>query len=286
MNVKFKALVASVALVASATANAAVKVDNATAELFFNAWDATTGKGYTFDLDWTKTLNDFIGADLGFTATNNATLDGRKLSLAMIGDDGVIYDSALTGLVGAGMDLSKAEWYLAAADNTGRRRLLITEGNAGSDFAQSTNNNGISGITTNIQTFVGLNKGLGTPEGAASNDVDEAVYSALENGGAYAGNVGATFAGKIADTTTTFGDSSYMYYFAGDNSNPASSSKSIIQNQFFAEDGRVIVASTYLSDSGEWRLRIAAVDEIPEPQTYGMMLAGLALMGAVARRRS
>lgn len=285
MNVKFKALVASVALVASATANAAVSSSNTNSEFFFNAWDTTTGKGYTFDLDWTKVLNDFIGADLLVNDANNAQLAGRTVPLAMIGAAGVIYDSALTGLDGAGMDLSKAEWYLAAADNSGRRRVLITEGDAGTGFAGAVSNVNIQNVSTALPAFLGQNKGLGTAAGAGDIAIDEAVYSAIENGSAYAGDLNSNIGGFIGDVTTTFGDSSYLYYFATDKS-PAGASASSIQKQLLAEDGREIVVSTYQSSAGEWRLRIAAVDEIPEPQTYGMMLAGLALMGAVARRRS
>lgn len=39
-----------------------------------------------------------------------------------------------------------------------------------------------------------------------------------------------------------------------------------------------------LSDEG-WGIKSAMVTAVPEPETYAMMLAGLGLMGAIARRR-
>jgi hypothetical protein len=35
----------------------------------------------------------------------------------------------------------------------------------------------------------------------------------------------------------------------------------------------------------EWSTRVAVTSAIPEPETYAMLLAGLGLMGFVARRR-
>ena len=57
------------------------------------------------------------------------------------------------------------------------------------------------------------------------------------------------------------------------------------KQQLLAFDGRDIVAKTYLQD-GQWRLQIAAVAAVPEPETYAMLLAGLGFIGAVARRRN
>jgi hypothetical protein len=35
----------------------------------------------------------------------------------------------------------------------------------------------------------------------------------------------------------------------------------------------------------EYRLRLSGVAVVPEPETYAMLLAGLGLVGAMARRR-
>jgi len=53
----------------------------------------------------------------------------------------------------------------------------------------------------------------------------------------------------------------------------------------FTMDGQQIEARTYLADDGQWHLQIGAVAAVPEPETYAMLLAGLGLIGAVARRR-
>jgi hypothetical protein len=70
-----------------------------------------------------------------------------------------------------------------------------------------------------------------------------------------------------------------MYFLAP--TTQASSAQQAIQQQLFSFDGRAIVAKTYLQND-QWRLQVAAV---PEPETNAMMLAGLGLMGFIARRR-
>jgi hypothetical protein len=40
-----------------------------------------------------------------------------------------------------------------------------------------------------------------------------------------------------------------------------------------------------VSINEDYRLRLSGVSVVPEPETYAMLLAGLGLVGAMARRR-
>jgi hypothetical protein len=40
-----------------------------------------------------------------------------------------------------------------------------------------------------------------------------------------------------------------------------------------------------VTTTGQWRVHVAGVSAIPEPETWAMLLVGLAVMGSVARRR-
>jgi hypothetical protein len=67
-------------------------------------------------------------------------------------------------------------------------------------------------------------------------------------------------------------------------STQASSNLAALQQQLKTVNGDSIVVKTY-QQGGQWRLNIAAVAAVPEPESYAMFLAGLGLMGFIARRR-
>lgn len=277
MNFKLKALVAAVVLSAAATsANAAISAgtSNGNSELVFSAWDATAGVGYTYDLNWNKFLNDFVGIDQATTATGNAALAANAVvQSSMIGANGVIFDDVLTGFNLAGS--SNVQWNLGAFDNFGRTRLLMTQGDAGLPFA-STNNQVKAAVTGFFAYAPQANSLITVPAEDTFNT------SVVADGAGYAGNLGNGWSNNLADTTNVLGGTSFMYFLAP--TTQASSAAQALQQQLFSFDGKEIVAKTYLQDN-QWRLQIAAVQAVPEPETNAMMLAGLGLMGFIARRR-
>jgi len=281
MNVKLKALVAALALSAVATsANAAISANSGNSELVFSAWDANAGVGYTYDLNWDKFLNDLVGADQAANAAGNALLAANAfVQSSLIGSNGVIFDGALTGLPFTG-DVSGVQWNLGAYDSTGRTRLLITQGDSALPF-ESTNNQVKAAVTGFGVYAPNANGFITTPA------EDTYAVTASTDGAAYAGNMGNGFVNNVADTTNALGGTSALYLLAP--TTQASSAAPSFAQQLLSFDGRDIVAKTYLQD-GAWHLQISAVTAVtapvPEPETYAMMLAGLGLMGAVARRRT
>jgi len=276
MNVKFKALVAAVVLATAATsANAAISANSGNSELVFSAWDTDAGVGYTYDLNWDKFLNDLVGADQAATAAGNLLLAANaNVKTEMIGANGVIFDSVLTGLP-FGASTSNVQWNLGAYDSAGRTRLLITQGDSELPFAST--NNQVKAAVTVFGAYAPASNGfIETPAD------DTYAVTSDTNGNAYAGNAGNGFVGNVADTTNVLGGTSKLFLLAP--TTQASSAAPSFAQQLLSFDGRDIVASTYFQN-GEWRLQISAVTAVPEPESYAMMLAGLSLMGFVARRR-
>lgn len=278
MNFKLKALVAAVVLSAAATsASAAISAgtSNGNSELVFSAWDSDAGVGYTYDLNWAKFLNDFVGIDQATTVAGNTALAANAVvQSSMIGANGVIFDDVLTGFNLAGS--SNVQWNLGAFDNYGRTRMMITQGDAGLPFA-STNNQ----VKASVTGFTGY------ASQANSLVIDKSVEdtfntSVVADGQGYAGLLGNGFNNNLADTSNVLGGTSFMYFLAP--TTQASSAAQALQQQLFSFDGRAIVAKTYFQD-GAWRLNVAAVAAVPEPETNAMFLAGLGLMGFIARRR-
>jgi hypothetical protein len=285
MTFKFKALVATALLsVAATSANAAIDGQPSgdtllgnNSEFFFSAWDSTAGVGYTFDLNWDKYLNDIVGADQGPNATGNATLLAQaNVGASLIGANGIIYDSALTGFnLGASADV---QWNLAAYDVSGRNRLLVTADSTKGSFNVS--NIQIKNGVTALSDASLANNAL-----AATADADTYALSTAADGTAYAGVYGASY-NWIQDTTNVLGASSNLYYMAATSLLSSQGNTNALQQVLQSFDGKDVIASTYLSSTdNQWHLQLA-VAAVPEPETYAMLIAGLGLMGFAARRRS
>jgi hypothetical protein len=249
---KLKLIAAAAALALSGAANAAIDNGNTgNGELFFTAWDGVTS--YTFDLN--TTINAFESAvAAGSGAYVSVTLD------------------ALFGSFIAGANLPNLVWNVVAGDNSGARRILSTfstlpGSTIGGPEARST-----AGAVASFAQAV--NVGI-----AAQGNGNSAVFAAGSAG--YADNTtGVRFGNNIA-TGLNF-----------------SNGGSIANNSYAAGLGFMRIdalqggtaPSVYnpyadvraYFDYTTGTLTIAAV---PEPETYAMLLAGLGLMGAIARRR-
>jgi uncharacterized protein YjbJ (UPF0337 family) len=282
MNFKMKTLaVAAIAAMAMSGAAEARIQDGTTgnSELVFSAWDGAVG--YTLDLNTILTLNDLVAggaADGLFAVSPPATV-----AASLIGSDGVIFDQLLTNFVGFN-DLGNVQWNLAAGDSISRYRFLTTLGDSAADMNISNNN--IKNAVTAFNGYVGGANGKSTDN--VTMAVDGYANTVLADGVAYAGNMGDNWAGKVNDTTSLLGASTSLWVLGMNNSSTtgiAGSTTGYI-NQLMTFDGRAVSASTYLADDG-YHLRIAAdVAAVPEADTWAMMLAGLGLMGFIARRRT
>jgi len=280
MKFKFKTLLAAVTLATSAaSANAAIELGSTAggSELVFSAWDNNTSTGYTFDILTALKLESLIGADTGFTA-NQQMLDNATIANSLIsGPNGQILDVALTGFPFTS-SVANVEWNFAAVDNFSRNRLITTKDRNDASPVAATNV-GVNAAVTTYNNYFSQASSLAANQG--NNDVDGFNTSVLADGPAYAGNFGNNFGGYLWDTTNAMGDSSFVYLAARGIQPSSGGAQQALFKQLATANGENLVVSTY-QQGGQWRLNVAA---IPEPETYAMFLAGLGMMGAVARRR-
>lgn len=300
MSLRIKMIAAAVAMVASVGANAAIQgpagqitatgslsTMNGSSEGLFTAYG--NGFAYSFDLadaGFDSVFRTGFGGNVfmnQLVSNTNADLIGpATIEVLQSTANGVIFDYALPSfssfLDQAGT--SGIQFNVVFGDSKGTHRYLTTF--EAPSFGALGNNTPFSNIGARLDTYAaGLNTKM-TASGTADNTVatdgwlittsaDIEAYGAL-----YGNNFGGTVAGL--DNTGLLGGAVNMAVLYG-------STTLAPMGKAFTMEGRQIEARTYLADDGQWHLQIGAVAAVPEPETYAMLLAGLGLIGAVARRR-
>ncbi|MGV3499136.1 MAG: PEP-CTERM sorting domain-containing protein [Hydrogenophaga sp.] len=254
---KLKLIAAAAALALSGAANAAI--DNGAGgngELFFTAWDGANS--YTFDLNTTIDAFQSSVAAAGTGTYVNATLDALFTSFISTAN------------------LASLTWNIVAAESLGPRRLLDTyttlpATRITADLVRST--------ITGVQSFVGaVNTGI-----TAQGNGNSAVFAAGTPG--YANNAtGVRFGtnnggGLNFNNSGTVANNSYANGLGFLRIDAGASGVAASTYTPYVDEGFAVRA---YFDSAAGKVVIAAV---PEPETYAMLLAGLGLMGAIARPR-
>lgn len=285
MSLRIKMIAAVVAMAASAGASAAIQnagvpAANGNSEGVFTAYG--NGFAYTFDLAQAG-FDSLFGTNtlLNNLVTNtNANLTGpATIEVLQKPANGIIYDLALPSfsdfLGQAGT--AGIQFNLTFGDSVGTDRWLTTLqsplGSAG-PFAN------FDDIGAKFNTYAASVSTKMTSNGTATSAVatDGWAITTAADGDAYGALYGNNFGGSVAglDNTGELGGAVNMAVLYG-STTIAPTAKA------FTQDGQQIQARTYLADDGLWHLQIAAA--VPEPETYAMLLAGLGLVGAIARRR-
>lgn len=240
---------ASAVVMAVAASSASAAIDNGTSgngELFFNIWDANGS--YTFDLN--KTISTF---ESDVAAVGNIN---QSYALSNFG-------SFLAGVV----DTSALKFNLVAIDNLGARRFLTTFTTVNNpttpNDAMRTAISNANAFASSVNTVIGVSDNVAVNSASAAwagkSSFNETIagYLGFPNGGTLANNSYASGTGflRINAAATGIAASVYTPYVDG-------------------TDVRVWVEGN--------NLHIAA---IPEPESYAMLLAGLGMLGFMARRR-
>lgn len=254
MKLKLIAAAAAV-LAATGTANAALIDQGLTgsSDFFFSIWDTT--RSYTANLNLRQNV---------FTAAVAAPGD-YSFSRALSADP-------LFAAFISGANLSELTWHVLAAEGVGGRTIhqTYTPGTL-PELAQT---------ATNARSMVGSMQGFMGNVNDAMAPGGNSVFITSTTAPAYAGNLGCfnNFAtqefnncGTLANNSVATGLGLVVETYAG------SGTARGLQTPLM-DSGRPM--SVYLDAS--YNLQMAPV---PEPETYAMLLAGLGLMGAVARRR-
>jgi len=276
---KLKSIAVAVALAALAGgANANILgdtagvnlADNITggSELIFFAWDSVTKRSYTKDM----------GVQAGdFRPGTAATIGLQTFNLS---------DSAWTGFAGAeGAALgTSAYWgvmaYRYGDDFTDNSDFVLTTVRSGKNFNSQKSGN-IKGIDGNFTQFVNA-ANLGGHAGAGNltafeNGAGNAVWGTLE---------GAKLGGKLiveGDNKVVVGGTSISNFWQL--GAMADNTANVTKTQYMLGASTPGYFSLSVDAAGNGTLVQNLAAPVPEPGTYAMMVAGLLLVGGIARRR-
>lgn len=256
---KLKLIAAAALLAATGAANAAI--DNGltgNGELFFTAWDGASS--YSYDL--------------------NTTIDAFQSSVSAVGS-GTYVNATLDALFTTYLstaNLSSLLWNIVAVDANGPRRIIDTFSSLPANTVAADQTRNAIGATASFITAV--NTGI-----TAQGNGNSAVFAVNTPG--YANNTtglrfGSNNGGSALFSINNTGTAANNTYATGLGMVLIGAGASGVAATTFApivDDGFAVRA--YL-DTTTGNVTISAV---PEPETYAMLLAGLGLMGAIARRR-
>lgn len=254
MKFSLKTLAVAVALAAAAGSASAKIDDGATGngELFFSAWDGA--KSYVFDMNTT------------IDAYESAFNAAGKINLVWAADFSSTYASWL-----ATANKSTLEWSVLALDASGQRRILSTVGAATLPTNNSKNDALRNGITATQQYLPPINAAI----------VGNSYVVTDSTAPTYAGKMGNKIFGSFNfDTTGSFANNSYANGVGFEKTLALATGIQPGTNNPYIDEGTAV--RSWVDGNG---LHIAAVAAVPEPSEYALLLAGLGLMGAIARRR-
>lgn len=256
---KLKLIAAAAALALSGAANAAIDTGtDGSGDFFLTMWDGA--QSYTVDLN--LQMSDFTS---GVAAPGSFSF---SLNLAS--------DAVFAAFISTA-NLANMVWNLTAVESQGARTLIQTY----TDLPASGIPNGDARtMVSGVQAFASaVNAGI-----TAQGNTDSAVFNAGEVG--YANN--PTGVGRFGNNNAGL----LNFNNAGSFANNSYAAGLNLVSMAIATTGIAPAIYSPLADAGtalrayigpDYTLHITAA--VPEPETYAMLLAGLGLMGAIARRR-
>jgi hypothetical protein len=255
MKFSLKSVAAALVLAASAaSASAAIENGaNGNGELFFSAWDGQSS--YNYD------LNVSIDA---FETNKNAS---GLLNLSYGSDFTSSFSSWLSTANTAGL-----QWSILATDTVGARRILSTV--ATTLPATNSSATTLRTTATAVQTYVTAVNGVLVGNSAVTTNTAASSY---------AGKVGSKVYNQFNfETAGTLAASSFDSGLTFQKTTVASAGGAAGVNAAYMDDGAAVRAWI----GSDKTLHIGAVAAVPEPSEYALMLAGLGMIAAIARRRN
>jgi hypothetical protein len=265
MNFKLKALVASLALVAALPASAAMTTSaSGNSSLILSLFDATGAVSATFDLGYSK--QSFVqSADASWNLSTNVDHSGAWNSFV------------------AAANLGTAQYAVFAGDalgtGVGAQSLFTTGAGVMSSISTST-------LTTSLSSFDNyISANNGRENHNVAGVADGASFNTSANGNAYAG------------VSSAYGGNGGKVGAFGSDANGLIGANLNVWNLTSGANGLAQTSTVKLAFSGfnpYFNLSTdgilsyvasAPVAAVPETDTSAMMLAGLGLMGFIARRR-
>jgi hypothetical protein len=268
---KLQHIVAAVALAASGTA-------------FANVLDplAAGGQGGEMSLTvYSASTQASVLIDTGIMLAdfrNIFTTGAKSFSLDLSANTAFNSFLALAG------DATDIRFTFFGGDNSGvsaAQRTMITT--VSGDASTVTNGNivdSLNFIKNNYLDAANLKPAINTTLGGQANG--SLLAQKGTDGNAYFLEVvGSTFQGKFVDTSAEIGTTVAIYDFVRSSTSALGNAT---ETSLMGEGGKPAEARLAKNSTGNYVFTVAA--PIPEPSSYALALAGLALVGAVARRRA
>lgn len=257
MDFKMKALVAAVALTASMSASAAMTNNiSGDSSLILSLVDNTNDISMTVDLGY-----------------SNGSFDrNSNLSWDISGGD---YAEAWTTFWNTAT-AATTQWAVVSGDKLAPNSVFTTMSTVAAAIPS------YSQLTTalgNFDIYINANNLIGNHQAVANGaSVSTGGLAFAESSSAY--NTNGTYNGILGDTTGTLDSDLNVWTFTGA---AASGLTKTVRAQYATGEG----FNPYFNLSSNGALTYtAAVAAVPEADTWAMLLAGLGLMGFIARRRT
>lgn len=257
-----KLIAAAVALAAAGAASANVldplAAGGVGGEMSLTVFSQQAGVSFLFDTG--VMLGDFRAA----------TTQGQSYSASLVGNSA--FESFLSIYNAAGA--SDMRWTFFGGDNSGvsaaTRTMISTISGDASVVTNGSMVTGMNNIKTNYLDVANLNPQLNVTLGGSANG--SGVFQQGVDGKAYfLDTLGPDFMGVFQNTSNALGSSSNMYDFVR-------SSTSAL-----GDATESLLGTAVLSKIGDGYTFTATA--VPEPSTYALLIAGLAVAGRVASRR-
>ena len=262
---KIKHIALAAAMVASAaSANAGLNIDTSFSNndsMFINIWDATGS--------FTKDLGVSFGT---FGTAAAAANPGDFVSLNLAND--VAFQAFIAGR-------STFSWDIIGV-NTVSNYSSISTTNGTAALATAPLNTGMKTGTTNILNYMGaINGGILTPGSLVTNGTDS-LYTSSNTAPTYVTANASASTGLFVSNSAIIGTQANNSFATGlgllREVGAATGTSRATQTYFTG-------ASAYIDSADVVHVGFA-VAAVPEPESLAMLLAGMGLVGTIARRRN